>query len=219
MAGADRPVGEGTERRRPEEGTGVGEAAGRPGVDGARLLERGATVWFTGLPAAGKTTTARAVAREVLRRGIAARHLDGDDLRTGLNSDLGFGHGARAENVRRVGEVARLFAASGMIAVVSLISPFAASRDQVRARHGDAGLELVEVWVSTPLGVCEERDPKGLYARARRGDLHGLTGVDDPYEPPPAADVVVPAHELDPHAACAVVVEELVRRRIIPPSC
>lgn len=186
---------------------------------GACLLPAGATVWFTGLPASGKTTTARAVEQEILGRGIAARHLDGDDLRRGLNRDLGYDHTARDENVRRVGEVARLFAASGFVVIVSVISPFAAGRRQVRARHAGSGIELVEVWMSTPLPVCEERDPKGLYARARRGDLQGMTGIDDPYEPPDTPDVVVPAHELDVAGACALVVAELAGRHIIPDRC
>jgi adenylyl-sulfate kinase len=152
---------------------------------------RGATVWLTGLPAAGKTTLAAAVRQALVEAGQPAYRIDGDVLREGLNSDLGFDVASRDESVRRAAEVARMFADAGTVAVVALVSPYAAARDAARARHEDDGLAFLEVWVATPLAVCERRDPKGLYSRARRGELVGLTGVDDPYEAPAAPEVIV----------------------------
>jgi adenylyl-sulfate kinase len=154
----------------------------------------GATVWFTGLSGSGKSTVANAVAERLLDDGRPAYVLDGDNLRHGLNADLGFSAADRAENVRRVGEVARLLADAGLVALAPVISPYRADRDRVRAIHEAAGLRFVEVFVDTPLELCEERDPKGIYAKARAGELTGMTGIDDPYEPPLRPDVtIVPA--------------------------
>ena len=144
----------------------------------------GATVWFTGLSGSGKSTVADAVATELLERRRAVYVLDGDNVRHGLNADLGFSAADRAENVRRIGEVARLMADAGLIALVPVVSPYRADRDRVRAAHAAADLTFVEVFVDTPLATCEQRDPKGLYAKARAGELTGMTGIDDPYEPP-----------------------------------
>ncbi len=156
---------------------------------------KGMTVWFTGLSGSGKSTVAVEVERRLVAAGRPAYLLDGDNLRHGLNADLGFGAVDRAENVRRVGEVAKLFADAGMVAVVSLVSPYRADRDRVRAAHQEAGLEFVEVFVDTPLDVCEARDPKGLYAKARAGQVTGFTGIDDPYEAPPSPELVLrPGH-------------------------
>lgn len=155
----------------------------------ARLGWRGATVWFTGLSGSGKSTVANAVAERLHRDGVAHYVLDGDNLRLGLNADLGFSDVDRAENVRRVGEVARLMADAGLVSLVPVISPWRGGRDAVRAAHEAHGLAFVEVFVDTPLVECARRDPKGLYARAARGELAGLTGVDAPYEPPLAADL------------------------------
>ena len=151
--------------------------------------QRGLTVWLTGLPAAGKSTLASALEERLLGLGLAAYRLDGDNLRHGLNSDIGFDRAARAENVRRTGEVAKLLAEAGTVAVVSLVSPYADDRDAARASHERDGLTFIEVWVDTPLEECERRDPKGLYERSRRGELRGLTGVDDTYEQPVTPDV------------------------------
>jgi bifunctional enzyme CysN/CysC len=145
---------------------------------------RGATVWFTGLSGAGKSTIANAVAERLLAAGRPAYLLDGDNIRHGLNADLGFSADDRAENVRRIGEVARLMADAGLVALVPVISPYRSGRESVRAGHVAAGLDFVEVFVDTPLAECEARDVKGLYARARSGELVGMTGIDDPYEPP-----------------------------------
>ncbi|HEY0515491.1 MAG TPA: adenylyl-sulfate kinase [Solirubrobacteraceae bacterium] len=144
----------------------------------------GATLWFTGLPGAGKSTVAAAVEERLVSMGRPALLLDGDNLRHGLNGDLGFDELARAENVRRTAHVARLLAESGTIALVSLVSPYAADRQSAAALHVSDELEFLEVFVDAPLKLCEERDPKGLYKRARAGELAGLTGVGAPYEPP-----------------------------------
>lgn len=144
----------------------------------------GATVWFTGLSGSGKSTIAAALEARLVAEGRPAYLLDGDNLRHGLNGDLGFDPAARDENVRRTGEVARLFADAGLVALVSLVSPYAAARDAVRALHEADGLPFFEVWVSTPPEECARRDPKGLWARSASGELSGLTGVDAPYEAP-----------------------------------
>lgn len=151
----------------------------------------GATVWFTGLPGAGKSTIATAVEERLLALGRPAFLLDGDNLRHGLNGDLGFDEAARCENVRRTAHVARLLAEAGMIALVSLVSPYRKDREAASSLHVDAALDFVEIFVSTPLEACEQRDPKGLYARARSGELQGLTGVGAPYEAPVQPDLVL----------------------------
>jgi bifunctional enzyme CysN/CysC len=153
------------------------------------LGQSGATVWLTGLSASGKSTIAAALEEQIAKDGQSAYLLDGDNLRHGLNSDLGFSPSERAENVRRVAHVARLLADAGTIAIVSLISPYAADRHEARRIHEDAGIEFLEVFVNTPLEECERRDPKGLYARAREGTILGFTGVGAPYEPPLAPDL------------------------------
>ena len=147
-------------------------------------LSAGATIWFTGLSGSGKSTVAAEVERRLLANGQPAYLLDGDNLRFGLNGDLGFSPEDRSENVRRVGEVARLFADAGVVALVPVISPYMADRERVQAAHDLAGLRFLEVFVDTPIELCEARDPKGLYAKARAGDLKGFTGIDDPYEAP-----------------------------------
>jgi adenylyl-sulfate kinase len=152
----------------------------------------GATVWFTGLPGSGKSTIAVAVEQRLLADGRAAYMLDGDNLRHGLNGDLGFSQQDRAENVRRTAHVARLLNDAGLVALASLVSPYAADRRLARELHEADGLPFFEVFVDTPCEECERRDPKGLWARARRGDLRDFTGVDAPYERPEAPDLVLP---------------------------
>ena len=149
----------------------------------------GATIWFTGLSGSGKSTVAAAVERLLLERGQVAYMLDGDNLRHGLNGDLGFDAASRHENVRRVAEVARLFADAGVVALVPVISPYRAGRDHARTIHEAVGLTFLEVFVDTPIEVCEQRDPKGLYRKARAGEITGFTGIDDPYEAPLAPDL------------------------------
>ncbi len=145
---------------------------------------RGATVWLTGLSGSGKSTIAVELERQLVASDRPAYLLDGDNLRHGLNGDLGFSAADRDENVRRVGHVARLFCDAGLVAIVPLISPYRAAREFVRALHEAADLPFVEVFVDTPLDECERRDPKGLYAKARAGEITGMTGLGDPYEAP-----------------------------------
>ncbi len=178
-------------------------------VDRSQRGVLGATVWLTGLPGSGKSTVAVEVERRLVEAGRAAYLLDGDNLRHGLNADLGFEAADRAENVRRVGEVARLFADAGVIAVVSLVSPYRADRERVRTDHGAAGLRYLEVFVDTPRDMCEDRDPKGLFAKARSGQLSGFTGVDAPYEPPEAPDLVLRPGHGSPSAMADLVLSQL----------
>jgi adenylyl-sulfate kinase len=152
----------------------------------------GATVWFTGLPSSGKSTVAAAVEARLLAAGRSAYVLDGDNLRHGLNGDLGFSVEDRAENVRRTAEVAALMADAGVVALASLVSPRRADRAAARVVHERTGLRFLEVWVSTPLEECERRDTKGLYARARAGEIPDFTGIGQPYEEPEAPDLEVP---------------------------
>lgn len=145
---------------------------------------QGVTVWLTGLSGSGKSTVAVQLERQLIEAGRTAYLLDGDNLRQGLNGDLGFSAEDRDENVRRVGHVARLFCDAGVVAIVPLISPYRAARDFARSLHDAADLPFIEVFVDTPLEVCEQRDPKGLYKKARAGEITGMTGIDDPYEAP-----------------------------------
>jgi bifunctional enzyme CysN/CysC len=176
----------------------------------------GATVWLTGLSGSGKSTVASALAARLTERGVLTYTLDGDNLRHGLNGDLGFSADDRTENVRRVGEVARLFADAGVVVLVPLISPYRAGRDHARALHAAAGLVFLEVFVDTPIEECERRDAKGLYAKARAGELAGFTGIDDPYEPPLAAELVIPGGATPAAAAAARIVELLTVANVIP---
>ena len=169
----------------------------------------GCTVWFTGLSGSGKSSVAVEVERQLLEQGRGAYLLDGDNLRHGLNGDLGFSEADRHENVRRVAQVARLFADAGVVALVPLISPYRAGRSEARRLHVAAGLPFVEVYIDTPLELCEARDPKGLYAKARAGELSGFTGIDDPYEPPDAPDLRL-TPEMGDAAALAARVVDLV---------
>ncbi|MGY2056637.1 adenylyl-sulfate kinase [Nocardia gipuzkoensis] len=172
---------------------------------------RGLTVWLTGLSGSGKSTVAVELERRLVAAGRPAFLLDGDNLRHGLNSDLGFSPADREENVRRVGEVAKLFADAGVVAVVSLISPYRADRDRVRAAHEAAGIPFLEVFVDTPLAVCEARDPKGMYAKARAGEIRGFTGIDDPYEAPTEAEIVLRPDHGDPASMAATIIARLTR--------
>ena len=176
----------------------------------------GATIWFTGLPAAGKSTIAAALEERLVTSGRPAFMLDGDNLRHGLNGDLGFNEAARSENVRRTAHVARLLAESGTLAIVSLVSPYAQDREAAASLHADADLPFLEIFVDAPLRLCEERDPKGLYARARAGKLAGLTGVDAPYETPLKPDLILHSGEESVESAVERVVQALVERALSP---
>jgi adenylylsulfate kinase len=157
----------------------------------ARLGQKGLTVWMTGLSASGKSTIAVALEKVLLARGKHAYRLDGDNIRFGLNRNLSFSAEDRAENIRRIGEVAKLFSDAGIITITSFISPYRQDRDQVRRLHEEAKLPFLEVFVDCPLDEAERRDPKGLYKKARAGEMKGFTGIDDPYEPPERPELVL----------------------------
>jgi adenylylsulfate kinase len=164
------------------------------------LGQKGCTVWMTGLSASGKSTIAVALEQVLLQRGRHAYRLDGDNIRMGLNKNLGFSAEDRAENIRRIGEVAKLFADAGIITVTSFISPYKKDRDAVRALHDAAKIPFIEVHIDLPVEEAEKRDPKGLYKKARAalaaGKGMGFTGIDDPYEAPTNAELVLPSHKL-----------------------
>lgn len=171
----------------------------------------GTTVWLTGLPSAGKTTLAEAAAAQLARLGRRVEVLDGDEIRTFLSSGLGFSREDRDTNVQRIGFVAQLLASHGVTVLVPVIAPYAQTREAVRKRHQAADTGYLEVHVATPVEVCSERDVKGLYARQASGEISGLTGVDDPYEPPDAPDLRIEAHrqrvEESAAALCALLTE------------
>ncbi len=173
----------------------------------ANMGQKGATLWFTGLSASGKSTIAVAVEQVLLSRGHHAYRLDGDNIRMGLNKNLGFSAEDRAENIRRIGEVSKLFADSGILSIASFISPYKADRDAVRALHADNDVAYFECYIDCSLEAAEERDPKGLYKKARAGEIKGFTGIDDPYEAPENADLHIKTHEDDLETCVTQVVE------------
>ena len=185
--------------------------------DRAGLLGHGAvTVWLTGLPGSGKSTLAHAVEALLAAQGVLAYVLDGDNLRFGLNSDLGFSPEDRAENIRRAGEVAALLRDAGAVVLASFVSPYRRDRDRVRSLHPDGS--FVEVFVDAPLSVCEQRDPKGLYARARSGAIADVTGVSAPYEAPTGPEMRIDTSAIDVETASAAVVAEVMKRLRGSPS-
>jgi bifunctional enzyme CysN/CysC len=189
-------------------------------------VPRGATVWLTGLPAAGKTTIGDAVAAGLDEAGYATYRLDGDVLRRTLCSDLGFDAASRQQNVLRAAAVAQILADAGILVVASLISPYRVARQEARELHAGEDLPFIEVYVDTSVAECERRDPRGLYARARRGEITGFTGIDDPYEPPEAPEITLRTEVLSVTEASRVVLEvvlgldlsQALRRPATPPS-
>ncbi len=179
------------------------------------LGQRGATIWTTGLSAAGKSTVAFTVEHALIERGYLAYCLDGDNVRHGLNKNLGFSPEDRNENIRRIGEVAKLFADAGVLTFTSFISPYRADRDEARRIHEDAGLPFVEVFVEASLAVCEERDPKGLYKKARAGEVAEFTGISAPYEEPLKPEIVLETGVLSPQECAAAVLDYLQDRGLI----
>ncbi|HLL88065.1 MAG TPA: adenylyl-sulfate kinase [Tepidisphaeraceae bacterium] len=173
----------------------------------ALLGQRGVTVWMTGLSGAGKSTVAVLAEQMLIARGRLAYRLDGDNVRHGLNKNLGFSADDRSENVRRIGEVAKLFADAGVIAIASFISPYRRDRELVRAMNAHG--EFIEVYVKASLAAAERRDPKGLYKKARAGEIRNFTGIDDPYEAPDQPELVVDTELLSPEAAASSVVRHL----------
>jgi bifunctional enzyme CysN/CysC len=180
------------------------------GLLSPRSAARAVTVWLTGLSGAGKSTLASAAVERLRALGMPATMLDGDVLRDGLNSNLGFGAADRAEAVRRAGEAALLLSGSGVTAVAALISPYRADRDLVRARHRAAGVPFIEVFVDVLVAVAESRDPKGLYAKARAGKIPAFTGVSDPYEPPSSPELRIPTAELSREDSAALLVKTVI---------
>jgi adenylylsulfate kinase len=179
------------------------------------LKQKGCTIWFTGLSACGKSTIAVALEQVLHQQGHAAYVLDGDNIRFGLNKNLGFSAADREENIRRIGEVAKLFADAGLVTVASFISPYRKDRDAARKVHEDAGLTFIECHVNTPIEVCEQRDPKGLYKKARAGEIKGFTGIDDPYEAPEKPEMVLAAGEKSVEECVAQVIEYLNGRGLL----
>ena len=181
------------------------------------LNSGGCTLWLTGLPASGKSTIAASLERALIERGVHAYRLDGDNIRHGLNKNLGFSREDREENIRRIGEVSKLFAESGCIAITAFISPYVTDRDRVRMLHQDGGLSFLEVFVDAPLEVCERRDPKGQYKKARAGEITGFTGVDDPYEPPKKPELALRTHEMSVEECVDAALELLTEKGILSP--
>lgn len=166
-------------------------------TDRYRMLgQKGVTLWFTGLSGSGKSTVAVALEHALIRRGRICYRLDGDNIRLGINKNLGFSAEDRSENIRRIGEIAKLFVDTGVIALTSFISPYRADRDAARALHEEAGMTFIEVYVDCPLAEAERRDPKGLYKKARAGEIKNFTGISDPYEAPEKPDLVLKTAEM-----------------------
>ena len=177
------------------------------------LNQKGVTVWMTGLSASGKSTIACILEQMLLHKKKHAYRLDGDNIRMGLNKNLGFSAEDRAENIRRIGEVAKLFTDAGVIAITSFISPYRKDRDAVRANMKPG--EFVEVYVNVSLEAAEKRDPKGLYKKARAGQLKGFTGIDDPYEAPDKAEIVIDTESTKPEDAAAQILAYLDRHNYL----
>lgn len=179
------------------------------------LKQKGATLWFTGLSGSGKSTVAVALEKALIEKGHLCYRLDGDNVRLGINKNLGFSAEDRAENIRRIGEIAKLFVDTGVIVLSSFVSPYRADRDQVRELHAQSDMDFLEVFVDVPLSVAEERDPKGLYKKARAGEIKNFTGIDDPYEAPEQAEVVLNSYEMSLEKEVEVLLEEMSKRGII----
>ena len=179
------------------------------------LRQKGATIWFTGLSGSGKSTIAIALERALFERGKLSYRLDGDNVRLGINKNLGFTEADRKENIRRIGEVAKLLGDAGAISLSSFISPYAVDRDEVRRLHEAADLRFVEVFVDCPLSEAERRDPKGLYRRARAGEIKNFTGIDDPYEVPVKPELHLRTDRRTVQEEVSAIIDYLERHKII----
>ena len=177
--------------------------------------QQGLTLWFTGLSASGKSTLAAALEKFLLERGLKAYRLDGDNIRFGLNSDLGFSAEDRKENIRRISEVAKLFADASLISLTSFISPYAADREEARRIHDLAGVPFIEVFVDCPIDVAEQRDPKGLYKKARSGLIKGFTGIDDPYEAPASPEIHLRSDTTSVEDSVQIIHRYLIEKQLI----
>jgi len=179
------------------------------------LRQKGATIWFTGLSGSGKSTIAVALEQALFRVGKLSYRLDGDNVRLGINKNLGFSEPDRKENIRRIGEISKLFGDAGTIALSSFISPYREDRDKVRGLHEAANLKFVEVFVDCSLAVAELRDPKGLYKKARAGQIKNFTGIDDPYEAPPSPEIHLRTDEMTLEQEVSIVIDYLADHGII----
>ena len=173
------------------------------------LRQRGATIWFTGLSGSGKSTIAVALERALYTKGKLSYRLDGDNVRLGINKNLGFSEADRKENIRRIGEVAKLFGDAGTISLSSFISPYKGDRDEVRTLHEQAGISFVEVFVDCSLATAEERDPKGLYKKARAGEIKNFTGIDAPYEAPTDPEIHLKTDEMTLEQEVRIILDYL----------
>ena len=182
---------------------------------GRLLGQKGATLWFTGLSGSGKSTVAVALEGALYEAGRLSYRLDGDNVRLGINKNLGFSAEDRTENIRRIGEIAKLFVDTGVIVLSSFVSPYREDRDTVRQLHEEAGMDFIEVFVDVPLDVAESRDPKGLYKKARAGEIKNFTGIDDPYEAPLNAEVILNSHEMSLQEEVDTLLNVLRERGII----
>lgn len=179
------------------------------------LGHKGATLWFTGLSGSGKSTVAVALEKELTARGVLCYRLDGDNVRLGINKNLGFSAEDRSENIRRIGEVSKLFVDTGVIVLSSFISPYRADRDMVRNLHDASAMDFIEIHVDCSLAEAEKRDPKGLYKKARAGEIKGFTGIDDPYEAPLKPEVHLHSDEMSLEQEVAVLIAEMESRGIL----
>ena len=178
------------------------------------LKQKGCLIWMTGLSGSGKSTMGYTLEHALMQRGHLCYVLDGDNIRHGLNKNLGFSAEDREENIRRIGEVGKLFADAGIVTITAFISPYRKDRDLARELLGEGG--FFEVFCDTPIEVCEERDPKGLYKKARAGEIKGFTGVDDPYEAPEKPELVLDASKVTPQEAAVLMIEMLEKAGKIP---
>ncbi|WVW85611.1 adenylylsulfate kinase [Kwoniella bestiolae CBS 10118] len=182
------------------------------------LNQKGATIWLTGLSASGKSTIATALEQHLLHKKLHAYRLDGDNIRFGLNKDLGFDQASRVENIRRIGEVSLLFSLSSTIAITAFISPYVSDRELARTLHENhsPAIPFIEVYVDAPLSVVEQRDPKGLYKKARAGEIKDFTGISAPYEAPAKPEIHIRTDQVDVAGAVEIIVKYLEEKGLIP---
>jgi len=172
-----------------------------------KLKQKAVLLWLTGLPSSGKSTIAYTVEHALVKRGHLAYVLDGDNIRFGLNGNLGFSAEDRTENIRRIGEVGKLFVDGGFLTLASFVSPYSADRDAVRELMGEG--DFVEIFIDTPVEICEERDPKGLYKKARTGEISNFSGISDPYEVPEKPEMIIKTADWTAEAAAVLIIEML----------
>ena len=180
-----------------------------------RLGQKGATLWFTGLSGSGKSTAAVAVERALHGMGKLSYRLDGDNVRHGINNNLGFSHEDRTENIRRIGEISKLYCDTGIIALSSFISPYREDRDQVRKLHEDGGYNFIEIFVDSTLEEAEKRDPKGLYKKARAGEIKNFTGIDAPYEEPLNPEIHLHTNQITVEEEVEIILDYLQEQRYL----